>query len=229
MQFLSIAGMVEAVSFVFFDVDGTLIDSYPGIRASFVHAMTSLGYPLPPEDQIRTIPGPPMVQSLARFGVPEAQLGEGLAHYMSATEGGNWKKCEPYAGLPELLPRLAKDFTLATATSKSERFALKVLELFEMREPFSFIGAAQENGPRREKHDVIEYVLDKLELHGRESEILMVGDRQHDIAGAAQFGIPTVAVTWGYGTPEEWAAAQYRADTPAQLEEIIYEHFGNKH
>lgn len=228
MQFLSIAGMVEAVSFVFFDVDGTLIDSYPGIRASFVHAMTSLGYPLPPEEEIRTIPGPPMVQSLARFGVPQSQVGEGLAHYMQATEGGNWKKCEPYAGMPELLPRLAKDFTLATATSKTDRFAEKVLELFEMREPFSFIGAAQEDGPRREKHDVIDYVLAKLGLHGRESEILMVGDRQHDIAGAAQFGIPTVAVTWGYGTPKEWAAAQYRAETPAQLEEIIYEHFGSQ-
>lgn len=228
MQFLSIAGMVEAVSFVFFDVDGTLIDSYPGIRASFVHAMTSLGYPLPPEEEIRTIPGPPMVQSLARFGVPQSQVGEGLAHYMQATEGGNWKRCEPYAGMPELLPRLAKDFTLATATSKTDRFAEKVLELFEMREPFSFIGAAQEDGPRREKHDVIDYVLDKLGLHGRESEILMVGDRQHDIAGAAQFGIPTVAVTWGYGTPKEWAAAQYRAETPAQLEEIIYEHFGSQ-
>lgn len=228
MQFLSIAGMVEAVSFVFFDVDGTLIDSYPGIRASFVHAMTSLGYPLPPEEEIRTIPGPPMVQSLARFGVPESQVGEGLAHYMQATEGGNWKKCEPYSGMPELLPRLAKDFTLATATSKTDRFAEKVLELFEMREPFSFIGAAQEDGPRREKHDVIDYVLDKLGLHGRESEILMVGDRQHDIAGAAQYGIPTVAVTWGYGTPKEWAAAQYRAETPAQLEEIIYEHFGSQ-
>lgn len=228
MQFLSIAGMVEAVSFVFFDVDGTLIDSYPGIRASFVHAMTSLGYPLPPEEEIRTIPGPPMVRSLARFGVPQSQVGEGLAHYMQATEGGNWKKCEPYAGMPELLPRLAEDFTLATATSKTDRFAEKVLELFEMREPFSFIGAAQEDGPRREKHDVIDYVLDKLGLHGRESEILMVGDRQHDIAGAAQFGIPTVAVTWGYGTPKEWAAAQYRAETPAQLEEIIYEHFGSQ-
>ena len=51
----------------------------------------------------------------------------------------------------------------------------------------------------------------------------MIGDRIHDITGAAEFNIPTVAVTWGYGNAEEHQHAHRVADTPAELERIIHD------
>ena len=53
---------------------------------------------------------------------------------------------------------------------------------------------------------------------------VMVGDRTHDFGGAAEFGLPSVAVTWGYGTEEEWAQATHTAHTARELEEIINEY-----
>ena len=51
--------------------------------------------------------------------------------------------------------------------------------------------------------------------------VLMIGDREHDIDGAARYGIPTAIVRWGYGRPEEWDRARWSAVDTAALEEII--------
>ncbi len=47
--------------------------------------------------------------------------------------------------------------------------------------------------------------------------VVMVGDRIHDIEGATAAGIPTIYVTWGYGSPAESAGAVDIVDHPAQL------------
>ena len=52
---------------------------------------------------------------------------------------------------------------------------------------------------------------------------LMVGDRLHDFEGAKEFGIPSVAMTWGYGAAEEWELADYVARDADELERIIRE------
>ena len=51
--------------------------------------------------------------------------------------------------------------------------------------------------------------------------VLLVGDRKHDVEGAARYGIPTVLVGWGYGTPQERAGARWSVDTPAELGELL--------
>ena len=50
---------------------------------------------------------------------------------------------------------------------------------------------------RATKADVVAHALAQLEpLPDR---VLMVGDRSHDVEGAAEHGIDTVVVGWGYG------------------------------
>ena len=62
-------------------------------------------------------------------------------------------------------------------------------------------------------------VLDKVSIPSGTG--LMIGDRAHDIEGAATFGIPTAAVAWGYGTSSEWEQADFLAHTPAELDTIV--------
>ena len=108
-------------------------------------------------------------------------------------------------------------YQVVTATSKGEGFARAILEREGMLEHIDFLGAAQEDGPRRRKADVIAHVLDNVDI-GRG---LMIGDRLHDIEGAAQFGLSTAAVTWGYGTQAEWDQAWAVAHTPAELASLV--------
>ena len=49
----------------------------------------------------------------------------------------------------------------------------------------------------------------------------MIGDREHDVHGAARYGIDTALVRWGYGRPEEWDDARWSVVDTAQLEGII--------
>lgn len=212
------------MSILFLDVDGTLIDSFPGIRAGFLHALDSVGWPHPDEDSLAHLPGPPMEVNLRSLGMDGEQTRAAFAAYLDYTHRGGWAEATTYPGVPELLRTWKEQgLTLHTATSKGEAFARRILEREGLLEYIDFLGAAQENGPRRAKKDVIDHVLTETGLSGRSSDILMVGDRSHDIEGAAHFGIDTVAVTWGYGTPEEWAAARFTARNAGELEGIVHD------
>lgn len=206
------------------DVDGTLIDSFPGIRASFLYALEQMDWPIPDEDFISSIAGPPMIDTMHSLGMSEGQAQLALAHYLDYYGHTGWKMADAFPGMHTFLS-WAQDcgYLLCTATSKGEGFAEQALREHDFWDYFTFMGAAQEDGPRRSKAAVIAHVLDSMQLRGQERAILMIGDRIHDIEGAQEFGIKTVAVAWGYGTEVERQAAAYQADTPAQLESIVHE------
>lgn len=221
-NFLTQAPLPAGRSIVFLDVDGTLIDSFPGIRDGFFLALDALDMPYPDDDFVAHIPGPPMEETLARAGVPEDRLREAFTIYMDYARDTGWLQADPMPGMAELLPKLKEQgFYLATATSKGTAAARQILDHFGMLQHLDFLGTAQEDGPRRGKAKVIEYVLDSLDLHDRTEDIIMVGDRNHDIDGAGVFGIDTIAVTWGYGDPDEWARAKHTVSTADQLQEVI--------
>ena len=210
-----------------FDLDGTLVDSFPGIRESFLHTLNVMGWEIPPEERINRVPGPPMEQTLQDLGMSPEMAQEGLQIYLAHYGEVGWDMSTEFPGMRELLIRLKEQgYRLCTATSKGERFAERALRKFQMFDLFEFMGAAQENGPRRDKAAVIRHVIDHVDLTAGDpglERVLMIGDRSHDIEGAAQFGIDCIAVTWGYGTPEEWAQAQYTVTTAEELERIIHD------
>lgn len=203
-----------------FDVDGTLIDSFPGIRHGFLVGLDAVGWEKPDEEFIKRIPGPPMPESMRALGMdPETveQAMRAYSEYMS-TEG--WQRFEVYPGMADLVQRLHRDgFEVVTATSKSERFARAALERAGILEHIDFLGAASNDGVRAKKADVIRHVLDNV----APERPLMVGDRLHDFEGAKEFGIPSVAMTWGYGAAEEWDLADWVARDADELERIIRE------
>lgn len=224
-DFLSGAELPDAPrKILFFDVDGTVIDSFPGIRASFLHALDSVGIPHPDEEFTARIPGPPMEVSLGRLIDDPARLREAFTAYLDHAHAGGVLDAAVYDGIADLLPRLKKQgFYLSTATSKGETNARRALTHLGVLEHFDFLAAAEEDGPRRPKEAVIDYALHCLKLHARADDILMIGDRHHDIDGARHHGLKVCAAAWGYGTAEEWAEADYTARTVQELEEIIHD------
>ncbi|GAA3190733.1 hypothetical protein GCM10020255_089740 [Rhodococcus baikonurensis] len=50
-----------------------------------------------------------------------------------------------------------------------------------------------------------------------EPDVLMIGDRDHDVLGAAKYGIPTVVVEWGYGSAEEARQAFRSVSSASEL------------
>jgi len=182
---------------VIFDLDGTLTDSADGIVASFRHALATIGAKVPDGDLAERVVGPPMHHTLASMGLGE-RADEAISAYRADYTSRGWAMNSVYAGVPQLLADLrAARIRLAVATSKAEPVARRILDHFGLTDHFDVIAGASIDGTRASKADVVAYALSQLGT--LPERVLMVGDRAHDVEGAAVHGIATVVVGWGYG------------------------------
>jgi phosphoglycolate phosphatase-like HAD superfamily hydrolase len=185
---------------VIFDLDGTLTDSAEGIVSSFRHALGEVGAPVPDGDLAGRIVGPPMHLTLTAMGLG-SRADDAIAAYRADYTTRGWAMNRLFDGVPALQADLrAAGVRLAVATSKAEPTARKIIEHFGLGDHFEVIAGASLDGARSLKADVVAHAIAQLEplpLH-----VLMVGDRAHDVEGAAAHGINTVVVEWGYGAAD---------------------------
>ena len=107
---------------------------------------------------------------------------------------------------------------LSLATSKPETPARVVLDHYDLTQYFDELTGASDDEVRSKKADVVAEALRRLRAGGADlSSPVMIGDRIHDIEGAAEHDVPTIFVTWGYGAPAEQAGAVAVVDTAAEL------------
>ncbi|MCW4355344.1 HAD-IA family hydrolase [Hoyosella sp. YIM 151337] len=211
---------------VLFDLDGTLTDSAPGVMTSFLHALSSIGHTPPAGMEVLDVVGPPMIDTLTGLGLDRAEIDAAVAAYHERYDQVGWSESELFDGIAELLDDLdAAGARIGLSTSKAEKYAVRMLEHFGLDKHFEFIGGASADGSRRRKADVIRHTLGHLGVNAGSSglgdQIVMIGDRVHDIAGANTFGIPTAAVTWGYGPATEHTEAQWTVDTATRLRDLL--------
>jgi phosphoglycolate phosphatase len=185
---------------VIFDLDGTLTDSADGIVSSFRHALGEVGAPVPDGDLAGRVVGPPMHVTLSAMGLG-GRADEAIAAYRADYTTRGWAMNNVFEGVPALLADLrAAGVRLAVATSKAEPTAKKIIEHFGLDGHFEVIAGASPDGVRSSKADVVGHAIAQLEP--LPLSVLMVGDRAHDVEGAAAHGIDTVVVEWGYGAAD---------------------------
>ena len=127
-----------------------------------------------------------------------ARADAAVAAYRADYTSRGWAMNRPFDGVPELLADLRDaGVRLAVATSKAEPTAHRILAHFGLDGYFEVIAGASVDGARSTKADVVAHALDQLAP--LPERVLMVGDRSHDVEGAAAHGIDTVVVDWGYG------------------------------
>jgi phosphoglycolate phosphatase len=203
-----------------FDLDGTLTASGPGILASVRHALAELGEPIPPQDVLDQFIGPPLLDSFVHFcGMgPDRAWAAVRAYRDHYGERGMFEN-SVYDRIPGALDTLrAGGRTLAVATSKAEPYARRILDHFGLTDRFAVVVGSQLDGTRTAKVEVIAEALRRLGQPDP-GRAVMVGDRSHDVLGAAALGMPCVGALWGYGTAEELrhAGAVLMVETPAHL------------
>lgn len=204
---------------VIFDLDGTLTDSAPGVVASFRHALAAVGADVPDGDLAALVVGPPMHHTLRELGLGD-RVPEAIAAYRADYADRGWAMNTLFDGIAEVLADLeAAGVRLAVATSKAEPTADRILRHFGIAGHFEVIAGATLDGARAAKADVVAHALAQLEP--LPERVVMVGDRAHDVEGAAEHGIATVMVGWGYGNGDVADAAVARVATVAELREVL--------
>ena len=96
-----------------------------------------------------------------------------------------------------------------------------ILEHFDLMKYFDVVAGASMDEKRNKKGDVIKYALEKGGFSAQ--DCIMIGDREHDIFGAGNFGIKGIGVLWGYGSQDELriAGADFISETPESLYKYI--------
>jgi phosphoglycolate phosphatase len=206
------------------DLDGTLVDSAPGITASVTAALTELGHPVPPADALRSFVGPPMRDSFrTAVGLDEVTAERALLLYRRRYAETGAFDSSVYDGIPELLDAVAASgLPMAVATSKVEDQAVRVAEHHDLAGRLVTVCGTSDADGRSTKRDVIRECLRRMRAHGVDvSTPLMVGDRGYDVQSAAAEGVPAVHVLWGYGTPDESVGAVATAASPEALTRLL--------
>ncbi|MBF4461036.1 MULTISPECIES: HAD hydrolase-like protein [unclassified Rathayibacter] len=211
-------------SCILFDLDGTITDSAPGITATLVDTFVELGRPVPTPVELLAYVGPPLLDAFRALGgmsVEEAQ--DALVVYRRRYNAGGLFDSSVYPGLPEVLARIAEaGVPLSLATSKPESAATRILEHYGLAHYFTVICGASEDEVRSAKADVVEEALRRLRELGVDlSTPVMVGDREHDVHGAAAHGVPTIMVEWGYGSPLEAVGTIALVSGAAELADLL--------
>ncbi|MBQ9695460.1 MAG: HAD family hydrolase [Oscillospiraceae bacterium] len=209
---------------VLFDLDGTLTDPGQGIKNSVRYALRKSGVPIPSEEVLDQFIGPPLYESFEKLcGMPQDASLQAVAYYREYFSAGGMFENEVIPGIPELLGALNDaGIRCIVATAKPEVFTVQILRHFELDQYFSFVAAATLDKSRAHKDEVIAYALENGGIP-EGSSIVMVGDRDQDVNGAAANGLPCIGVLFGYGSREELesAGAIQIAGTPAMLGQYL--------
>ena len=191
-------------NYILFDLDGTLTDSGEGIINSVVHALEKRDIAVPDRAALRVFVGPPLLDSFAQYyGMDREEGMKAIADYREYFTDRGWKENSVYPGIPQVLEQLKNaEAHLYIATSKPEPFAKKIAEYFDLAKYFDGIVGSTLDEKITKKSQVIDLVLAQIGEDYR-GKTVMVGDREHDVNGAKENGLPCIGVLYGYGSREE--------------------------
>jgi phosphoglycolate phosphatase len=208
-----------------FDLDGTLTDPALGISKSYHHALSAFGI----EEELASLTrfiGPPLREVFANvYGFSAAEIDAAVVKFREYFATTGLYENEVYPGVIEMLQSLqAVDITMAVATNKVRDYSQRILDHFQLAPYFAFLSGDELDGSltKNGKQEIIRLALDALDPE-RKITTVMIGDREHDILGAKQNGLASIAVTWGYGSRAELeaAGADWIVDTPGELVELV--------
>jgi len=213
---------VEVPDTLFFDLDGTLIDSQVGITRCITHAFERMQHPAPPVEALRGWIGPSLRTSFGPLFNDAAKVEQAVAYYCERFEAEGWQEHAVFDDIEQVVRALhARGHRLAVVTAKNEAHARRIIEHLPFGACFDEVIGATADGSRSSKPQLVAEALSRLSL--QPGQCWMIGDRRMDIEGARHHGLRNIGVLWGFGGAEELreAGADALAVSPAELLTLI--------
>ena len=209
-------------SVALFDLDGTLCDPGTGIDDAVRHGLAQIGIREDDGAVLRGFVGPPLEHSLRdRYQLSPAQVARAVAAYREHYVAKGIVQYRPYPGIPEVLSHLAEQgIRLGVVTAKSQAVAEAALRGTGLIEHFEHVAG------RDPDVVVVKAVTlrDALAAMGcAPGEVVMIGDREHDVHAARDNRVDSIGVLYGYGSRDELvgAGATHLAGSPESVEALV--------
>jgi len=208
-----------------FDMDGTLTNPGVGITSSYQALLKELGHEPPSMADLRWTIGPSLRECLKKLlNTDDADFIERcvLRYRYYYVDQKLMLNDAPYAGVAAVLEKLKKDGSqMFVATGKAHIYAKAILDHFGLLGFFAGVYGPELDGTRSNKSELLAWLFERECV--APSAAVMIGDRHHDIDAAKAHGVPSIGITYGYGTREELegAGAHYLADTPDQILSLL--------
>lgn len=189
-----------------FDLDGTISDPKVGVVRSINFSLESHGYDVRPESHITPFIGPPLDVAFSTLAETEdkALIDSLVAKYRERYAEVGYAENSLYDGVVDAIEALSacSDIQLGICTSKHVVFAERILELFSLRQYFSFVSGGDVGVEKTQQ-------LAALLAHGKINQnAVMIGDRDVDLIAAHKNKLSAAGVLWGYGSRAELSAYQ---------------------
>jgi len=211
--------------YIFWDLDGTLIDTYEGISRCINHALEPNGINLDTREKMLPFIGPPLRSSFQKIlGMTASDAEEAVARFREEYNETGLFECKPYPEIKSTLANLGQvGFIQVVASSKPEETCKRILDKFGMSNYFHEIVGATPDGEIESKTEVINEACRRLQEKNPEfkkSQVLLIGDTTHDALGAVMSGVQFMGVLYGYG--KFWDLVEWGAMYAfATLEELV--------
>ncbi|WZL82753.1 HAD family hydrolase [Vallitaleaceae bacterium 9-2] len=211
-------------TYILFDLDGTLTDPREGITKSVAYALNKMGQKSVNLDELTKFIGPPLKDSfMDYYNFTEDEANKAIELYREYFKDIGIFENHVYQGIPELLKALIEqEKILIVATSKPTVFAERIIRHFDLEKYFKVIIGSNLDGTRTNKAEVIETALLEAGIEQKD-DVVMIGDRKHDVIGANVVGIDSIGVEYGYGSYEELtkAGATYIVKSTLELGSLL--------
>lgn len=186
---------------VIFDLDGTLLDTSPGIFNSVRFAEKQMGFEPIPDDQLQAFVGPPPKEMYKKFHqIDEETAAKATAFHRQYSREKAIYEAALYPGMIETLEKLKQQgYKLAVATLKGQKIAETVLQIYQMAGLFDAI-VGMDEAESFTKCKTIRVAIQQTNTIG---SVLMVGDSEYDYVGACEAGVDFVGAIYGFGIPDK--------------------------
>jgi 2-phosphoglycolate phosphatase len=204
------------VRLVVFDLDGTLIDAYPAIIASFNHTMAALGLSRRSDRVIKRAVGWGD-RNLLRPFVSSASLETALAVYRRHHAHSLAVKSRLYPQVKRLLRLLKnKGVLLAVATNRPTRFSHILLRHLGIKKFFKAVVCGDAITHSKPHPQILNVIMRRLQV--KPDETLYVGDMYIDVQTGKRAHVFTVALTTGSSSRRE-----LRRQSPGRILDAVWD------
>ena len=191
--------------YIFFDFDGTLVNTIDGTEASAKYALDQFSINTDNiKDLGRIFCGPPLKESFSKFNLSEADIELAIKFYKKYKAENTIELSKIYEGIKELLSNLKKiGKSLKVVTIKSRDVAIQILKFLDIYQFFDEVIGTCDEFPNQNKKEMLKFVTEKVDLN----KAIMIGDRKSDIDAGNYCKIDTIAVLYGMDSKERLSNA----------------------